>query len=173
MAVTVLKCRKLHFLSMPYFLSKVQIYTLLYVGYWLKETQIMFELLRIWSISQFLLHPSAIVRPWLTTLFHLICTSVLGLFFLFLCFASVHFHASLLIFFLSAVVPDLFLDVHPSSDFVTFVLSSVYICFPIEGSWNAPLSYFRELVYNWLIYILFISESQDSLAQFMANLQKV
>ncbi len=27
--------------------------------------------------------------------------------------------------------------------------------------------------FNWLIYILFISESQDSLAQFMTNLQKV
>ncbi len=27
--------------------------------------------------------------------------------------------------------------------------------------------------FYWLIYILFISESQDSLAQFMENLQKV
>ncbi len=133
----------------------------------------MFELLRIRSISQFLAAPFSHCKPWLTTLFHLICTSVLGLFFLFLCFASVHFHASLLIFFLSAVDPDLFLDVHPSSEFVTFVLASVYICFPTEGSWNAPLSYFRKLVCHWLIYILFISESQDSLAQFMANLQKV
>ncbi len=40
------------------FLSKVQIYTLLYVGYLLKETVFkMFELLRIWSISQFLAAP--------------------------------------------------------------------------------------------------------------------
>ncbi len=30
----------------------------------------------------------------------------------------------------------------------------------------------RAPVYNWLIYILFISESQDSPAQSMANLQK-
>ncbi len=34
----LLKCRRLHFLCMPYILSKVQIYTLVYVGYWLKET---------------------------------------------------------------------------------------------------------------------------------------
>ncbi len=50
------------------------------------------------------------------------------------------------------------------------VVLPVFICFPNEGSWDAPLSYFRELVYHWLIYILFISESQDTLAQFMANL---
>lgn len=31
------------------------------------------------------------------------------------------------------------------------VLCSVYICLPIEGSWDAPLSYFRELVDHWLI----------------------
>ncbi len=74
--------------------------------------------------------------------------------FLFLCFASVPFHhASLLLFFLSSVDPDHFLDVHPLSEFVTLVLSSVYICFPIEGSWDAPLSYFRELVYTgWSIF---------------------
>ncbi len=53
MTVTVLKCRKLHFLWMPYFLSKVQIYTLLYVGYCFE----MFELLRIRSISQYLVAP--------------------------------------------------------------------------------------------------------------------
>ncbi len=54
--------------------------------------------------------------------------SAIGLFFLFLCFASVPFHhASLLLFFLSAVDPDHFLDVHPLSEFVTLVLSSVYI----------------------------------------------
>jgi len=29
------------------------------------------------------------------------------------------------------------------------------------------MSYFRELVSHWLIYILFISESQDSPAQFI------
>ncbi len=54
------------------------------------------------------------------------------------------------------------------------------LCFPLSiyafqtgDSRDAPLSYFRELVYNWLIYILFISESQDSPAQFMANLQSL
>ncbi len=134
----------------------------------------MFELLRIWSISQFLAAPfshcKAMIDNIISSDMHLCPWPLL----LFLCFASVPFHhASLLLFFLSAVDPDRFLDVHPSSEVVTLVLSSVYICFPIEGSWNAPLSYFRELVYHWLIYILFISESQDSLAQFMANLQKV
>ncbi len=43
------------------------------------------------------------------------------------------------------------------SEFVSLVLSSVYKRFPIDGWW--------ELVYHWLIYILFISESQDSLIQ--------
>ncbi len=37
----------------------------------------------------------------------------------------------------------------PLSAFVTLVLSSVYICFPIESSWDASLSYFRELLYHW------------------------
>ncbi len=112
----------------------------------------MFELLRIWSISQYLADWQHGPQQW--PLFHLICASVLGLFCLFLCFASVPFHhASLLLFFLSAVDPDRFLDVHPLSEFVTLVLSSVYICFPIEGSWDAPLSYFRELVYTgWSIF---------------------
>ncbi len=163
-------------------ISKVQIYTLLYVGYWLKETvsKCSITVLRIWLISQYLAahfsHCKAMIDNMVhnSDLFHLICTYVLGLFCFFLCFASVHFHhASLLLFFLSAVDPDRFLDVHPLSEFVTLVLSSDYTCFPTEDSWDAPLSYFRELVYNWLIYILFISESQDSLAQFMANLQKV
>ncbi len=103
---------------------------------------------------------SAIVRPWLTawsTTVALISSDM------HLCpwpllplplFASVPFHhASFLLFFLSAVDPDGFLDVHPLSEFVTLVLSSVYICFPIEGSWDAPLSYFRELVYTgWSIF---------------------
>ena len=29
-------------------------------------------------------------------------------------------------------------------------LCSVYICLPIQGSWDAPLSYFRGLVDHWL-----------------------
>ncbi len=51
------------------------------------------------------------------------------------------------------------------SEFVSLVLSSVYKRFPIDGWWDAHLSCYRELVYHWLIYILFISESQDSLIQ--------
>ncbi len=112
----------------------------------------MFELLMIWSISQSapFSHCKAMIDkmvqvvlilsdmplcPWSLLPLPLFC----------------HFHASLLLFFLSSVDPDRFLDVHPSSDFFTFVLPSVYICFQ---------------------YMLFISESQDSLAQFMLNLQK-
>ncbi len=57
---------------------------------------------------------------------------------------------------------------NPLSQFVTrvFLLS---ICFSVEGSWDAPLSSFRELGCHWMIYILLISESQDSLPKFMAN----
>ncbi len=178
----------------------------------------MFELLRIWSISQYLAAPfshckamidnmvhnsgpyfiwyaplslaysvSSSVLPLYTSTMYtpllplpLFCLCTLPpctlLFFLFLCFASVHFHhvhsssssssvlplypstmytpllplplfclctlpPCTLLFFLSAADPDRLLDVHPLSEFVTLVLSSVYICFPIEGSWDAPLSY--------------------------------
>ncbi len=87
----------------------------------------MFELLRI---SQYLAAPFSHCKPWMTTwsLFNLICTSVLGHFCLFHCFASVPFHhASLLLFFLLSVDLDRFLDIHPLSEFVTLVLSSVYM----------------------------------------------
>ncbi len=83
----------------------------------------MFELLRIWSISQYLAAPFSHCKPWLRTwstivaLISSICASVLGLF---LCFVSVHVHTSLL-FFLSAVDPDRF------SEFVTLMLFSVYM----------------------------------------------
>ncbi len=166
--VTVLKCRRLHLFCMPYILSKVQIHRMwnidwkrLFWNVWIIEDMVD---LPIFSCSS-----SVIVsHDWqhglqLWPLFNLTCASVLCLFCLFLCFASVHFHASLLLFFLSSVDPDRFLDVHPLSEFVTLVLSSVYICFPIEGSLDAPLSYFRELVHNWMIYVLFISERLDSL----------
>jgi len=43
----------------------------------------------------------------------------------------------------------------------TCIYLRVEVC--IEGS---NLSYFREMVYHWLIYIIFSSESQDSPAQF-------
>ncbi len=102
----------------------------------------MFELLRTWSISQYLAAPFSNCKAMIGNMVHssgpyLILyapQSVLGLFCLFLCFASVYFHASLLLFFLSSVDPDCFLDVYPLSQFVTLVLSSVYICFPIESS---------------------------------------
>ncbi len=97
--------------------SKVQIYTLLYVGYWLKETVCLFKMFELMRISQYLAAPFSHCKPWLRTwstilaLISLICASVLGLFCLFLCFVSVHVHTSLLLFFLSAVDPDRFLNV--------------------------------------------------------------
>ncbi len=121
----------------------------------------MFELLRIWSISQYLAASFSHCKPWLTassTIVALISSDMrlcpwpllpLPLF----CLSVPFHHASLLLFLLSSVDPDCFLDVHPLSEFVTLVLSSVYKCFPIEGSWDAPLSYFRELVYmGWSIF---------------------
>ncbi len=182
MRVTVLKCRRLRFLYMPYIHFKRTNLHITVCGILIERDCFeMFELLMIWSISQYLAahfsHCKAVIDNMVHNsgpYFIWYAASVLGLFCLFLCFASVPIHhASLLLFFLSSVDPDRFLDVHPLSEVVTLVLSSVYICFPTEDSWDAPLSYFRELVYHWLIYILFISESQDSLAQFMTNLQKV
>ncbi len=160
----ILKCRKAELFM--YAIYPFQKYKTLYCT-WDIDCKRLFR--NVWIIEDMVdlpifsctLQPaSAIVRhdwqhgPQQWPLFHLICTSVLGLFCLFLCFASVPFHhASFLLFFLSAVDPDGFLDVHPSSEFVTLVLSSVYICFPIEGPWDAPLSYFRELVYTgWSIF---------------------
>ncbi len=158
-------------------ISKVQIYTLLYVGYWLKETvsKCLNYLGYGWS-PNICLHTSAIVRSLLTTwstivayLFHLICASVLSLFCLFLC-------PSWILTLLLPLVcwPWSFSGCSSTVRICnSCVFLSVYICFPIEGSWHAPLSTFRALVYNWLIYTLFINENQDSPAQFMVNLQKV
>ncbi len=136
-------------------LQQVHYSSTLHIGWHTCFLYEMFELLRIRSISQYLAAhfdpPQPFVRPWLTS-WSTIVAPILGLFCLFLWFASVPYHhASLLLFFLSAFDPDCFLYVHPFSEFLTFVLSSVYVCFPIEGSWDAPLSYFRELVYHWLI----------------------
>ncbi len=100
-----------------------------------------FELLRIWSISQYLavpfnhckamidkmVHNSGPYLIWYVTLSvaSSASSSVLPL-------SAPFHHASLLLFFLSSIDPDRFLDVHSSSEFVTLVLSSVYsICFPI------------------------------------------
>ncbi len=158
-------------------ISKVQIYTLLYVGYWLKETvSKCFNYLGYGWSSNICLHTSAIVRSLLTTwstivayLFHLICASVLSLFCLFLCPSWI----------LTPLLPLVCWPWSFSGCSSTVricnscVFLSVYICFPIEVSWHAPLSTFRALVYHWLIYTLFINENQDSPAQFMANLLKV
>ncbi len=140
MTVTVLKCRRLHFLCMPYFLSKVQFTH--YCMWDIDWKRKMFELLRIWSISQFLAAPfshcKAMIDNIISSDMRLCPWPLLPLPLFCLCTLP----CILTPLLLSAV--DRFLDVHPSSEFVTFVLSSVYICFPIEGSWNAPLSYFRE-----------------------------
>ncbi len=60
----------------------------------------------------------------------------------------------------------------PLSDFVTLMLSSVYML----SKWRfmrRTFELFQRTGFNWLIYILFISESLASPAKFMANLQKV
>ncbi len=51
-------------------ISKVQIYTLLYVGKWLKETVSKFELLRIWSISQYLAAPFSHCKAMIDNVVH-------------------------------------------------------------------------------------------------------
>ncbi len=123
--VIVLKCRRLHCLCMPYILSNVQIYTLLYVEYCLKET--VSKCFNYWEYGRspnIYLHPSVIVRPWLTTWstiplissdMRLCSWPLLPLPLFCLCTLP---HSSLLLFFLSAVDPGGFLDVHPSSEFI-------------------------------------------------------
>ncbi len=87
----------------------------------------MFELLRIWSISQFLAAPFSHCKAMIDNIISSdMCLCPWPLLPLPVLPIPFH-HASLLLFFLSAVDPDGFLDVHPSSEFVTFVLSSVYI----------------------------------------------
>jgi len=136
---SLLRCTCISFQS-------VQIYTLLYVGYWLKETFL--KCLNYWGYGRSPnLHPSAIVRPWLTkwsTIVVLISSDMR------LCPWSLlplplfcHFHASFLLFFLSSADPDRFLDVHPSSELFYFCVVLCLYMLPIEGSWDAPLSYFR------------------------------
>ncbi len=129
-----------------------------------------FELLRIWSISQFLAAPFSHCKSMIDNIIssdmHFCPWPLLPLPLFF-------HHAFLLLFFLSAVDPDRFLDVHPSSEYVTFVLSS---CLYMLSNWRfmrCTFDLFQKTGLYGLIYILFISESQDSLAQFMANLQKV
>ncbi len=85
----------------------------------------MFELLRIWLISQYLAAPFSHCKVMIDNMVdssgpYFIWHAPLFLHFCpFLCFASVPFHhASLLLFFLSAVDPDYFLDVHPLTEFV-------------------------------------------------------
>ncbi len=80
----------------------------------------MFELLRIRSISQYLAAPFSHCKAMIDNMVH-----NSGPYFIWYApmslassaSSSVHFHASLLLFFLSSVDPDRFLDVHPSSEF--------------------------------------------------------
>ncbi len=180
MTVTVLKCRRLHCLCMPYILSNVQIYTLLYVEYWLKKT--VSKCFNYWEYGRspnIYLHPSVIVRPWLTT------WSTIPLISSVMCLCSWPL-LPLPLFCLCTLPPFILTPRLPLSCWpwwfsgcssivrmYKLLCCPLSLCYPIEGSWDTPLSSFRELVYNWLIYILFISESQDSLAQFMTNLHKV
>ncbi len=111
----------------------------------------MFELLRIWYISQYLAAPFSHCKIMIDNMvdssgpYFIWHASLFLLFCLFLCFASVPFnHASLLLFFLSAVDPDYFLDVH---DRICNSCTILCLHFLIEGSSDAPLSYFKKLVY--------------------------
>ncbi len=73
---------------------------------------------------------SAIVRPWLTawsTTVALISPDMCLCLGLSASSSVLPLYASLLLFFLSSGDPDRFLDVHPSSECVTLVLSSVYM----------------------------------------------
>ncbi len=71
MTVTVLKCRRLHFLCIPYILSKVHIYTLLYVGYWKRLFwNVWITVLRIWSISQYLAAPFSHCKAMIDSMVH-------------------------------------------------------------------------------------------------------
>ncbi len=93
----------------------------------------MFELLRIWSISQYLTAPFSHCKAMIDNMVHnsgpyFIWYAPLSLA---KCMVPFH-HASLLLFFLSAVDPDRFLDVHPLSEFVTLVLSSVYCIYSFQ-----------------------------------------
>ncbi len=140
---TVLKCRRLHFLFMPYILSKVQIYTLLYLGYWLKET--FSKCLRIWSISQYLAAPFSHCK----VIDNMVQNS--GSYIIWYAPLSLASSAS------SSVFPLYPSTMHPysssSSRLLTLIVSWMFIhrhnlqllccllsiCFPIEGSWDAPL----------------------------------
>ncbi len=111
--------------------------------------------LRIWSISQYLAAPFSNCKAMIDNTVHnsgpyfiWYAPLSLALFCLFLCFASVHFHAPLLLFFLSAVDPDHVLDVHLISEFVTLVWSSVYICFAYQLKLHEILWAITE---NWFV----------------------
>ncbi len=107
----------------------------------------MFELLRIWSISQYLvalfIHRKAMIDNMVHNsgpLFNLICTSVLDLSSSLFCHCTL---ACILTPLLSSRLLTLIIFwLFIQSEFVTLVLSSVHICFSTEGSWDAPLSYF-------------------------------
>ncbi len=111
-------------------ISKVQMYTLLYCGILIEGDGFeMFELFRIWLISQYL---SAHISHCKVIIDNMVHNSgpyfirYVPLFLVSSASSSVH-HESLLLFFLWSVDPDRFLDVHPLSEFVTLVFSSLSI----------------------------------------------
>ncbi len=160
-------------------ISKVQMYTLLYVGILIERDRFeMFELLRIWSISQYLaapfshcnamidnvVHNSGPYFIWYAPLSSSASSSILPL------YPSMHPYSSSSSRLLTLIVSWMF--IHCQNLWLLCCPLSIY-AFQLKVHEMHLLSYFRELVCHWLIYILFISQSQDSLAQFMANLQKV
>ncbi len=176
MTVTVLKCRRLHFLYMPYILSKVQIYTILCVGYWLKE---MFELLRIRSISQYLAAPFSHCKVMIDNMFH-----NSGPYFIWgLCLWPL---LLLPLFYLCTLPPCILTPLLPlvcwpwsfsgCSSIVRICNSCVVLCLYMLSNWRfmrCTFELFQRTGLSLIDLHLFISESQDSPAQFMENLQKV
>ncbi len=172
MTVTVQKCRKaallmpdIHFKSTKHFTVR----GILVV----RDCFKMFQLLRIWSISQYL--SATRLSHCKATIDSMIHNS--GSYFIWYIASVLGFFCTLPPSILSPLLPLgcwpwCFLEVHPLSECLALVLSSVYICFPIEGwcYFHARFSYFWEVVYTgWSI----LSSLVKVKINFMANLQKV
>ncbi len=139
---------RLHFLCMPYIYFKSTNLHITVCGILIERDCFkMFELLRIWSITLQPLQGNDWQHYFIWDAPLFLASSV------------------------SSSVLPMYPSMHPYSSSFSRPLTLMVFWMFIQ-SWDAPLSYFRELVYNWLIYILLISEGQDSHAQFMANLQK-
>ncbi len=149
--VTELKCRRLHFFCTPYILSKVQIYTLnmwdidwkrMFWNVWIIEDMVDIPIFSctLQSLIDNMVHISGPYFIWYASLSLVssASSSVLPLY-----TSTMRHYSSSSSRMLTRVVFWMFIH---RQNFC--VVHSVYICFPIKGSWDAPLSCFRELVYN-------------------------